>query len=112
MAEEAEQTLQGREGVKGLLLVGHKKVPCGFGLIGDCSSDTADGAGNHGGPTSGARITGKKWGYLNHRLLFLFLRYVTPDWAKGGEEGLCVFVGVLRDFEYLTATFCHYSKSV
>ena len=31
-ASEAGETLQGREGEKGLLLVGQDKVPCGFGL--------------------------------------------------------------------------------
>ena len=41
MAEEAGETLPGRKGVKGLLLVGHEKVPHGFGLT---SGDTADGA--------------------------------------------------------------------
>ena len=41
----------GRKGVKGLSLVGHKKVPHGFGLrIEDCGSDTADGAGDCGKP--------------------------------------------------------------
>ena len=34
-----------KKGEKGLLLVGHEKVPHGFGLTGDCSSHTADGAG-------------------------------------------------------------------
>ena len=48
------------------LLVGHEKVPHGFGLTGDCSSHTADGAGS-----------------LNHGLLLLFLRHGTPDWAQG-----------------------------
>ena len=48
--------MPGRKGEKGLLLVGGEKVPLGFGLTGDCSSHTADGAGS-----------------LNHRL-FLFLR--------------------------------------
>ena len=34
---------------KGLSLVGHERVPCGFGLrTGDCGGDTADGAGNLG----------------------------------------------------------------
>ena len=36
----------GRKGVKGLLLVGHEKVPHGFGLTGDGSDNTDDGAGN------------------------------------------------------------------
>ena len=43
-----------------------EKVPHGFGLTGDCSSHTADGAGS-----------------LNHGLQLLFLRYGTPDWAQG-----------------------------
>ena len=39
-----------KKGEKGLLLVGHEKVPHGFGLTGDCGGHTADGAGslNHG----------------------------------------------------------------
>ena len=32
--------------------------------------------------------------------------------GKGGKEGLCVFVGVLRDFRILMKTLSHYSKSV
>ena len=60
---------------KGLLLVGHEKVPHGFGLTGDCSSHTADGAGS-----------------LNHGLLLLFLRHGTPDWAQG--EGRTVHLWV------------------
>ena len=47
-------------------LVGREKVLHGFGLTGDCGSHTAEGAGS-----------------LNHRLLLLFLRYSTPDWAEG-----------------------------
>ena len=33
-----------RKGVKGLLLVGHEKVPHGFEFTGDRGGDTADGA--------------------------------------------------------------------
>ena len=63
VCKNAGETLQGRKGVKGLLLVGHEKVPHGFGLkSGDCVGDTTDGAGNHGRPASRARITGKNWG--------------------------------------------------
>ena len=40
--------------MKGLLLVGHEKVPHGSGLIGEHGSNTADGARS-----------------LNHRLLLL-----------------------------------------
>ena len=63
----------GREGVKGLLLVGHEKVPHGFGLTGDRGGDTADGARSP-----------------NHRLLLLFLRYGTPDWAEGEGRIVCI----------------------
>ena len=85
-----------RKGEKGLLLVGHEKVPHGFGLTGDCGSHTADGAGS-----------------LNHGLLLLFLRYGTPDWAQGkGRTFPCASVGVLEDFNILMKTLSHYSKSV
>ena len=63
------------KGEEGLLLVGHEKVPHGFGLTGDCSSHTADGAGS-----------------LNHGLLLLFLRHGTLDWAQG--EGRTVHLWV------------------
>ena len=42
--------MPGRKGVKGLLLVGHEKVPHGSGLTGDCGSDTAGGARMEGLP--------------------------------------------------------------
>ena len=58
--------MPGRKGEKELLLLGHEKVPHGFGLTGDCSSHTADGAGS-----------------LNHGLLLGVLRYGTLDWAQG-----------------------------
>ena len=35
-----------------LMPVGHKKVPCGFGLRTGDPCDTDDGAGNRGRPTS------------------------------------------------------------
>ena len=85
--------MPGRKGEKGLLLVGHEKVPHGFGLTGDCSSHTADGAGS-----------------LNHGLLLFFLRYGTPDWAQG--EGMTASVGVPEDFSILLKTLGHYSKFV
>ena len=84
----------GRKGEKGLLLVGWEKVQHGSGLTGDRSSNTADGAGN-----------------LSHRLLLLFLRYGAPEWAEG-EGGLCVSVGILKDFNISMKTLSHYSKSV
>ena len=46
-SEECRRDAAGRKAVKGLLLVGHEKVPHGFGLrTGDNGGDTADGAGN------------------------------------------------------------------
>ena len=68
--------MPGRKGVKGLLLVDHEKVPHGFGLTGDCGGDIAEGVGS-----------------LNHGLLLLFLRYGTPDWAKGRRKD-CVHLWV------------------
>ena len=62
----------GKKGERGLLLVSCEKVPHGFGLTGDCSSHTADGARS-----------------LNHGLL-LFLRYGTPDWAEGKGRTVCI----------------------
>ena len=44
----------GKKRGEGLLLVGHEKVPHGFGLTGDRGGETADGARS-----------------LNHRLLLL-----------------------------------------
>ena len=65
-----------KKGEEGLLLVGHEKVPHGFGLTGDHSSHTADGARS-----------------LNHGLLLLFLTgHSTPDWAQ--EEGRTVHLWV------------------
>ena len=50
--EECRRDAAGRKGVKGLLLVGHEEVPCGFGLRTGDRGDTADGAGNRGRPVS------------------------------------------------------------
>ena len=75
------------------MLLGREKVPHGFGLTGDCSSHTADGAGS-----------------LNHGLLHLFLRHGTQDWAQG--EGRTASVGILKDFSIVLKTLSHYSKSV
>ena len=55
-----QERLPRRKGEKGLLLVGHEKVPHGSGLTGDHGGDTADGARTEGS--------------LNHGLLLLFLR--------------------------------------
>ena len=72
----------GRKGVKGVLLVGHEKVPRGFGLTGDCGGNTADGSGN-----------------LNHGLLLFSLRYSTPDWAEGEGRTVCIY-GYSKGLQY------------
>ena len=84
--------MPGRKGEKGLLLVGHEKVLHGFGLTGDCSSHTADGAGS-----------------LNHRLLLFLIRY--PGLGRGRGKD-CASVGILEDFSILLKTLSHYSKFV
>ena len=48
------------------------------------------------------------WAEKNHGLLFLFLRYGTPD-GQRGKEGLCTSVGILRDFGISMKTLSHYS---
>ena len=87
--------MPGKKGVKGFFLVSQEKVPHGFGLPGECSSHTADGAGilNHGTSTS-----------------FPEIRY--PRLGKGEKEGLWAFVGILKNFSILMKTLSHYSKSV
>ena len=61
----------GRKGVKGLLLVGHEKVPCGFGIRTGDPSNTADGAGNQGRLPAQHGLLERSEGYLSHRPLFL-----------------------------------------
>ena len=79
--------------------------PCGFGGVGGENHTALAEWGPCGGHTAyGARI-------LNHGLLLLFLRYRTPDWVRE-KEGLCAFVGILKDFSLLMKTLNHYSKSV
>ena len=68
--------MPGRKGVKGLLLVGHEKVPHGFGLTGDLSGDTADGAGTEGLPEPRTSTSFPEIGY--------------PRPGKGEKEGLCI----------------------
>ena len=42
--------------------------------------------GTEGGLPAKHRLLGRTGGYLNHGLLFLFLRYGIPDWAEGGRK--------------------------
>ena len=67
----------GRKGVKRFLLVGHEKATHGSGLTGHCGHHTVDGDGTEG-------------------LLLPFLRYGTPDWAKGRRKD-CEFLGILKN---------------
>ena len=83
-----------KKGEEGLLLVGHEKVPHGFGLTGDCGSHTADGAGS-----------------LNHRLLTSFPETQYPRLGTGRGKD-CASVGILKDFSILLKTLSHYSKFV
>ena len=78
--------------------MGHEKVLHGFGLTGDRGGDTADGAGTEGLPEPRTSTT------------FPEIRY--PGLRKGEKEGLCAFVGILKDFSILMNTLIHYSKSI
>ena len=94
--------------MKELLLVGYEKVPHGLGLTGD-SSNTADGAGNQGRPASRARITGKNRELPEPRISISVPEIWYPGLGKRGTEGLCVSVGVLRDFGISLKTLSYYS---
>ena len=48
---------------------------------------------------------------LNHGLLLLFPRYI-PQTGQREKEGLCAFVGILKDFSILMKTLSHYCESV
>ena len=89
--------MPGSKGEKGLLIVGNKKVPHGSGLTGDRCSDTVDGARTKGLPEPRTST-------------FPETRYPGP--GKGEKEGLCVFVGILKNFSTLMKTLSHYSKSL
>ena len=75
--------------------MGHEKVPHGSGLTGDHGGDIADSAGTKGLPEPQTSTS------------FPEIWYPRP--GKGGKEGLCVFVGVLRDFGILMKTLSYYS---
>ena len=91
--EECRRDVMGRKGVKGSLLVGHEKGPGGFGLRTGDPGDTADGAGNRGGPASRSWITGKSQRLAEPQTSMFFLRYGTPDRAKEGRKDcVCLWV--------------------
>ena len=68
--------MPGRKGVKGFLLVGHEKVQHVFGLTGDHSGNTVDGAGTKGLPEP--------------RTSTSFPEILYPRLGKGEKEGLCI----------------------
>ena len=74
MAYEAGESLTRRKGEKGLLLVGHKKVPHGFGLTGDRGGNTSDGA--------------RTEGLSEPRTSTSFPEIWYPGLGKGEKEGL------------------------
>ena len=83
--------------MKGLLLVGHEKVPHGSGLTGDHGSDTADGAGTKGLPEPRTSIS------------FPEIWYPGLGTGRGKD---CTFMGILKNFSILMKTLSHYSKPV
>ena len=89
--------MPGRKGEKGLLLVGHEKVPHGSGLTGDHSGDTGEGAGTEGLPEP--------------RTSTSFPEIRCPG-GQREKEGLCASVGILKNFSILMKTLSDYSKSV
>ena len=74
--EECRRDTAGRKGVKGLTAATQLMV-----------------LGTEGGLPAEHRFLGRTRGYLSHGLLFLFLRYDTPEWAKGGRK-YCVCLWV------------------
>ena len=73
--EKCRTDLAGRKGVKGLLLVGQEKVPCGFGFTtGDRRATQLMVLGTEGGLLAEHGLLRRTRGYLSHGLLFLFLQ--------------------------------------
>ena len=111
----------GGRGVKGLSLVGHEEAPCGLGLRSeDRGSNSADGAGDHGRPPRRAQMTERNrepcavdfCSFPSGGRYFRMTCSETGLPGQSGKGGLCVFVGVLRDFGVLRAKFCHYPEPV
>ena len=75
--------------------MGHEKVPHGFGLTGDHSGDTANGAGTEGLPEPQTSTS------------FPEIRYPRLDRGRRKKEGLCVSVGILKDFSILMKILSH-----
>ena len=93
--------------MKGLLLRGQEKVPCGFGLRTGDPNNTTDGVGNRRRPARRARIIGNNQGLAEPWASISFPEIRYPRLGKVGKEGRYVFVGVLRDFGILMETLSH-----
>ena len=89
--------MPGRKGEKGLLLVGHEKVPHGSGLTGERGGNIVDGAGTEGLPEPRTSTS------------FPEIRYPRLGRGRGKDRAS---VGVLENFSILMKTLSHYSKSV
>ena len=77
--------MPGRKRVKGFLLVGHEKVPHGSRLTDNCSGDTVK--------------CGTKWlPEPQTSTSFPEIQFPYPGLGKREKEGLCVFVGILKNF--------------
>ena len=100
-SEECRKDAVGRTGVKGLLQVGHEKVPCGFGLRTGDPGDTADGAGNRGSSASRAEVTGKSQG-LPEPWTSISVPEIRYPWTGQRGEGrtvcMCEYSRRLWDF--------------
>ena len=70
-------------GCRGRLALGFKPRR-GFGGVGGENQAALTEWGSRGGNTADGV------GSLNHRLLLLFLRYGTPDWAEGEGRTVCI----------------------
>ena len=69
--------------------------------------------GTEGGLPAEHRLLGRTGGYLNHRPLFLFLRYSTLDQTKGGrKDSVCgCFKGLWdfnEDIKSLVLSLCNF----
>ena len=90
----------------------NERVSHGFELRMGDPGDTADGAGNHRRPASQVQTTERKQMLTKPWTSFFFFFPcdtvpMTGLTGQKGKEGLCVFMGILRDFEYLMDYYYH-----
>ena len=65
--------------------------------------------GTAGGLPAEHRLLGRARGPPGAQTSISFPEVRYPGLGKGGKEGLCVFVAVLRNFGILMKTLSHYS---